>query len=587
MALRRISDLSELYLNYPDASISSCLLEVSYNPIDQRYQSFYVHANNLLDKYMRDSGFVQKDELSNYVTLDKNQTITGIKTFSKGFKVGSVSVPGIVTLSVSIGTQNLSSYLPTNKAIYDYIDAQGYISEVDDKWTERINKIDGLLNDKNFYIAVHPNSDLTYASNNWKLTLDSSETHFGVSKKDDVNGNWCAVKDISDAIAIAQTIKFMKNANCYIYLLSDYTLPTTSTNTIATLTFSHPDLVQNKYFDVRGWALSNNDNYMNFTYNDLNGGKFAYRKIQTKSKVNDPAFLNNSYYTVAIRCYSRATFRYINFDGKLVDADFYSSDYVSNTQLTDWRLQQAYSQYFLRNEGSDVITINKCSFTGFDIACIGPHFDLNRVAFCRCNAACYCTGGTRWNIQNSVNVLKCRYFIQSDLGGTASFGTIAPQYTRIQTFLEPFSGNIGTTTQIGLTQNPGYDGYAVDANWACEIQKLSSINKSTGAAGYETIKISQDDDTAQANYVQALIGAGATAISRGEHGKTTDVTYINNTNSVLKRFNAINRDWLNALTQKSALLTFTDEVSKQSIRYPDNKVAQCPPNENEINAAHS
>ena len=97
----------------------------------------------------------------------------------------------------------MSSYLPTNKAIYDYIDAQGYISEVDDKWTERINKIDGLLNDKNFYIAVHPNSTLTYASNNWKLTLDNSETHFGVSKKDDVNGNWCAVKDISDAIAIA------------------------------------------------------------------------------------------------------------------------------------------------------------------------------------------------------------------------------------------------------------------------------------------------------------------------------------------------------------------------------------------------
>ena len=48
MAVRRISDLPELYSNYPNANLSSCLFEVSYNPHDQVYQSFYVHADKLL-----------------------------------------------------------------------------------------------------------------------------------------------------------------------------------------------------------------------------------------------------------------------------------------------------------------------------------------------------------------------------------------------------------------------------------------------------------------------------------------------------------------------------------------------------------
>lgn len=34
MAVRRISDLPELYSNYPNANLSSCLFEVSYNPHD-------------------------------------------------------------------------------------------------------------------------------------------------------------------------------------------------------------------------------------------------------------------------------------------------------------------------------------------------------------------------------------------------------------------------------------------------------------------------------------------------------------------------------------------------------------------------
>lgn len=37
MAVRRISDLPELKSNYPDAVLSSCLIEVSYTPRNAVY----------------------------------------------------------------------------------------------------------------------------------------------------------------------------------------------------------------------------------------------------------------------------------------------------------------------------------------------------------------------------------------------------------------------------------------------------------------------------------------------------------------------------------------------------------------------
>lgn len=53
MAIRRISDLSELFTNYPDADLDKCLIEVSYNNTDKRYQSFYVRADKLIEHYIK------------------------------------------------------------------------------------------------------------------------------------------------------------------------------------------------------------------------------------------------------------------------------------------------------------------------------------------------------------------------------------------------------------------------------------------------------------------------------------------------------------------------------------------------------
>ena len=47
MAVRRVSDLPELKSYYPDAQLSDCLLEVSYNPHENVYQSFYSKADEL------------------------------------------------------------------------------------------------------------------------------------------------------------------------------------------------------------------------------------------------------------------------------------------------------------------------------------------------------------------------------------------------------------------------------------------------------------------------------------------------------------------------------------------------------------
>jgi len=54
MAIRRISDLSELFVNYPDADMKKCLLEVSYNNTDRRYQSFYMKVADMISYILSD-----------------------------------------------------------------------------------------------------------------------------------------------------------------------------------------------------------------------------------------------------------------------------------------------------------------------------------------------------------------------------------------------------------------------------------------------------------------------------------------------------------------------------------------------------
>ena len=55
MAVRRISELPELYTTYPNATAKKCLIEVSYNHNDKVYQSFYVKATDLLNVSVGDA----------------------------------------------------------------------------------------------------------------------------------------------------------------------------------------------------------------------------------------------------------------------------------------------------------------------------------------------------------------------------------------------------------------------------------------------------------------------------------------------------------------------------------------------------
>ena len=60
------------------------------------------------------------------------------------------------------------------------------------------------------------------------------------------------VKSINQAVALANRRKFIGTAQCYIRLLSDYTIGNTSGVPDA-VSLYHPDLVQNKYMYLEGW----------------------------------------------------------------------------------------------------------------------------------------------------------------------------------------------------------------------------------------------------------------------------------------------------------------------------------------------
>jgi len=158
-----------------------------------------------------------------------------------------------------------SDVITTTKAVKEYIDSQKFLKAIGfDDPTEAIDKINGLLNDKNLVIGVHSSSTLEYAKNNWKL-LTIGNT-LGVASKTSTSNTWQAVRSIYDAISIAQSIKFLGNAICIICIMDDQTLRTNSSSGILdTVVIAHPDLVQNKYFDIRGVTPSSGQSYASFT----------------------------------------------------------------------------------------------------------------------------------------------------------------------------------------------------------------------------------------------------------------------------------------------------------------------------------
>jgi len=127
--------------------------------------------------------------------------------------------------------------------------------------------------------------------------------------------------------------------------------------------------------------------------------------------------------------YARIIFRHIDFDGKLTDNDFLQTDSAGN--FITWDLVKKYSTYWLNNGSSNEIYIQHCTFTGMEIACLGPRFYIVTTSFCNVSRPIYCTGGAAVNIHASVNVVKCATFVYCSGAGRISFATINKQYTRI------------------------------------------------------------------------------------------------------------------------------------------------------------
>lgn len=568
MAIRRISDLSELFVNYPDANMDKCLLEVSYNNTGRRYQSFYVKAANMFSHYLSDLN------INGICTLTTSQTISGTKTFSNGFTLNdnnnsTTVVQKVATNGDDIATPS-SNVITTTKAVKEYIDNQKFLKAVGfDDPTEAIDKINGLLNDKNLVIGVHSNSSLTYrdenGNKNWKfLTIGNT---LGITSKTSTGNTWQAVKTIYDAISIAQSIKFLGTAICYICIMDDQQLSKNdSTGILNTVIIAHPDLVQNKWFDIRGVQPASRESYLSFT----SIGTLTQRKIYTPSKVNDISLMGN-YYKSVFQLHSRVIFRYIDFDGMLIDNDFLQTD--SDGNFVTWELATSYTSNWLRNLSTEEITIKHCTFTGIDYACVGSGFNLESTSFCNVSLPVYCLGGRTVSIQNSVNVLKCNKFVRCDQAGYTLFSTTAKQFTRIQTVNYPFICAPGSSCRVSFCEAAGTSDSIINVSsaWRCEIQKKTGKNDND----FTIMKIGASaGQVSEENYVKWLIGNNIT--------KTNSNTYINTTNGASIQFSYYNSTWLASLTNARLEFTFKDGTE-----YPKQDIAQCPPTVAEIEQAQS
>ncbi len=135
-----------------------------------------------------------------------------------------------------------------------YCTQQGFISGIDDQWTERINLIDSMLSEQHLVLYVDQvNGD---DGNNGK----TPET---------------PLKSISKAIELSRKKRFIGGASCYIDLLNDYNVDlicatndgnkpfsainasnytaVTAVSLAESIYFRHPDLSENRYFIIQGY----------------------------------------------------------------------------------------------------------------------------------------------------------------------------------------------------------------------------------------------------------------------------------------------------------------------------------------------
>lgn len=380
-----------------------------------------------------------------------------------------------------------SKFLPQSS----FIDPSGDIQDA----TDMIDALAGLLNKQDLVIYVDSTSTLEASGNYVLKSIDSKNK--GVFLTKDATKQ-TPVKSIYDAIKIARKIKFLEDAQCHIRILDDQTFQKQSSTSIRQIDLSHPDLVQNKAFQVYGWNGGSSYNASKHEYTGL-GGALAVRKIQLDLKT--PATtLNNHYYVSLIVTRSKVTFRYIAFNGMLGMTHF--NDGSRFSLKSDYQR----SSYFVRNLGNDQIRFERCMFRGCDIAFCGPNGYFADCAFSFVQTCIEGLAGNRIDVYLGVNVNNCYRFISAEFASFvyASVGS-TPCKWKIYTSTTPIQASSAgnaivaayhSLVDIALVEDPTgtiiIDG--VKYKRAPSAQAATKVN--TDIAAFDVARIAPSSATA-------------------------------------------------------------------------------------------
>lgn len=320
------------------------------------------------------------------------------------------------------------NFLPASS----FIDPTGDIQDASDA----IAALAGLLNKQHLVIYVDASSSLKYTDSYVLKSIPGNASFKGVF----LNANatkMTPVNSLYDAIGIAKKIKFLENACCYIRILSDLDFRYNLDGSYQQIQFAHPDLVQNKLFYVQGWNGGSSYNSTAHEFIGL-GGSAMVRKLSI-DLTNPARVLKSQHYCSLISVMSQVQFLDIAFIGGLGMTHFNDG--------TTFALKSEYlfESYFIRNFGSDKISMFRCLFRGCDVGCEGSGFILHNMAFSFCRTCLGGLIGQRCDICNGLNVNNCERVVDASFGSLvySSVGTTPCKWKIYTSKIPMIAGSAG------------------------------------------------------------------------------------------------------------------------------------------------